>query len=150
MESLDAAALRHDFNREYARESARLEALGYGLYTAAEVTCIRESLGLSQAMLARMMGVSFTAVKRWEGGERAISDANAASLERLVDRADREVDQAVKMLKAAETHDRTFIVYRDERHLRAHHPNTDLTAPWIRMIAARVRTEVGCTIEYAA
>lgn len=124
---------------QVAAEDAFLEARNIGAYTPAEVVVMREMLGLSQVQLARVMGVSKTAVERWEAGTRGISDDNAARLDDLHARAEREVEEALAMLADVPVHDRTFIIYRDDAHLRAHHPDAPLPASWIRAVAGRVR-----------
>jgi DNA-binding transcriptional regulator YiaG len=51
-----------------------------------DFTRVREQLGLSQAGLARELGVSRAAVSRWESGERKIDNVLAIALDCLLER----------------------------------------------------------------
>jgi transcriptional regulator with XRE-family HTH domain len=47
---------------------------------------IRKRMGLTQAQLARELGVSRAAVSRWESGKRAIDNVLALAMEYLAER----------------------------------------------------------------
>jgi transcriptional regulator with XRE-family HTH domain len=53
---------------------------------AADFKRIRERMRLTQAELARALGVSRAAVSRWESGERAIDSVLVLALEHLAER----------------------------------------------------------------
>ena len=42
-----------------------------GMTTQADIAAVRAALGLSQEQMARIIGVSFSSVNRWEGGHSA-------------------------------------------------------------------------------
>jgi transcriptional regulator with XRE-family HTH domain len=52
--------------------------------TPAELKRIREALGMTQASLAESLGVTKSAVSRWEAGLRGIPEPAARLAERLL------------------------------------------------------------------
>jgi len=145
MRETDAAAMRHDLNRE----AAWAEANGIATYTPAQIRAKRAYLAMTERALARALGVSRVAVQRWESGERTISDANAVRLDELCERVSRLELEAVAAMKRLQPHERLFIIYRDDEHLRAHHPASPLTADTILAIAGRVQESIPCDIAFA-
>lgn len=136
-------------NAEYAREAARLDAEGHALYTPAEILVLRERLGLTRSALGKMLGVSERAVQRWEGGERTMLTAHADKLTGLEESAGREVARSIKAMERLTPPERVMVVYRNDAHLREHHPESPVTAGWVRAIAGRVREAVNIEIVYA-
>lgn len=136
-------------NTEYARETARLDALGESLYSPAEILVLRERLGLTRTALGKMLGVSERAVQRWEDGERTMLTAHADKLTALEEDADREVARSIRAMERLTESERVMVVYRNDAHLREHHPESPVTAGWVRAIAGRVREAVNIEIVYA-
>ena len=138
-----------DQGAEYARETARLDALGESLYTPAEILALRERLGLTRKALGERLGVSERAVARWEDGERKMLTAHADRLAGLEESAEREVTRFVRSMNHLDQSERVMVVYRNDAHLRKHHPSLPVTAGWVRAIAGRVREAVDIDIVYA-
>lgn len=145
----EAAAQRDEFDREYERESARLEALGYGSYSAGEIVAMREDMGLSMGQLARLLGADLKTVKRWEWGARGISDAYADRLEALYDQFEQHIAAALELAK---THPgTTFTMYRDEGK-GGLQPDGPFPASWTRAVGREVwkRTDGAVSLVFIA
>ena len=118
---------------------AWFDATGQGGIPAAELVVIRERMGLSQAQFAPLMGVSSRAIKRWEGGERNMTCANADIVARLEMEFDAEVARAIRALGRATDDERLVIAYRSDADLHAVHPSAGRPASWGRAVAGAVR-----------
>ena len=57
--------------------------------TGKEFKRTRTALGMSQAQLAKVLGVTVTAVARWERGERPISGPVALAMKLLLEKKER-------------------------------------------------------------
>jgi len=124
---------------EHRALESHLDATGQGGIPSAELVIIRERMGLSQAQLSALMGVSSRAIKRWEGGERNMTCANADVVARLEMEFDAEVARTIRMLGRASEDERLVIVYRSNADLHAVHPSAGRPASWGRAVAGAVR-----------
>jgi transcriptional regulator with XRE-family HTH domain len=64
---------------------------GRAAVTSGRGTRIRETAGLSQSELARLVGVTPAAISRWEAGERTPSGESAVSYAKALRRLAQEV-----------------------------------------------------------
>jgi transcriptional regulator with XRE-family HTH domain len=141
--------------------------------TSAELRCLRESLGLSIAELAAVLGLDARAatprpdepalassarkprpldrktINRWERDLQPISKANAEALARLIAYTDRAVAAIV------EAHDpsQPIITYTDgvDLNLAERGLWPTLPASWHRAVAWRAAQQIpGATITYSA
>jgi len=138
---------QHEANR---RMDEFLDSLGIGSYSPGEIRVMRAHLAMTERAFAKALGVSRIAVQRWESGERAISDANAERLDRLMAHVEGLERSAIDAIRGAAIADQTFIIYRDDEHLREHHPDSPLTADTILAIAGRVYAATGCAVVVAS
>jgi len=140
--------------------------------TSAELRCLRESLGLSIAELAAVLGLDARAatpgpeepalassarkarpldrktINRWERDLQPISKANAEALTRLVLYTDRAVAAIIEAYEPG----RPLITYADGVELHAAEPGLWATLPasWHRSVVWRAAQQIpGVTITYS-
>ncbi|MDR7336859.1 hypothetical protein [Glycomyces lechevalierae] len=141
--------------------------------TSAELRCLRESLGLSIAELAAVLGLDARAaapgpdepalagsarkaspldrktINRWERDLQPISKANAEALNRLVVYTDRAVAAIVDEHEPGQP----IITYADSVELHAAESGLWATLPaaWHRAVAWRAAQQIpGATISYSS
>lgn len=139
--------------------------------TSAELRCLRESLGLSIAELAAVLGLDARAaapgpdepalagsarkprpldrktINRWERDLQPISKANAEALVRLLV----YTDEAVAVIVDEHESGAPIVTYADDAALRGAEPELwmSLPASWHRAVAWRAAQQIpGATVRY--
>lgn len=119
------------------------------MMTAAELRCLRESLGLNVRDLAKAIGRTERNVYRWEAGEHSLARGTADALAALV----AYTDAAVTALVEAYEPDAAITTYRTDEEFRAHVDTgiLELSAQWHRAVVWRAAQQIpGATITYSS
>ena len=105
-----------------------------------ELQARREALGLSQAALARILGVEQSTVSQWESGDHAIAAGTSAYLEHLEERLEKMIDLALAGIGAAGANSAMLFTWPDDHSFWRAHPDFDGTPAVLHRIAmARAR-----------
>jgi DNA-binding transcriptional regulator YiaG len=108
--------------------------------TAAELTVMREFLGLTGDWLAEHLGVSPRTVRHWEAGKYAIPDGVKKEIESLKHRTNQYISKVTDEL--TDVTDPVLASYRTDKDYHAAHPDMRLPARWYRAVLARVAQEI--------
>lgn len=105
-----------------------------------ELQARREALGLSQGLLASLLGVAQATIARWETGQRGIPpnlDEELAAQEEIVEQL---LDHAADLLDEADGEPVTLTVYLADSDLWSAHPEMmGIPAVLHRVAMARAR-----------
>lgn len=78
--------------------------------TPAEIRLARENLGLTTREMASHLEVQDRSLRRWEDGTRGIPARAVTRVNRVIARADREVEMQVRFLSAMSRERRVFVI----------------------------------------
>lgn len=119
------------------------------IMTAAELRCLRESLGLTIRALAKAVNHTERNISRWENAEQPISRRSAEALVDLV----AYTDETLAAVVATHASGSTIITYRSDEEFQERFDTGGraLSASWHRMVAWRAAQQIpGAVITYAA
>jgi transcriptional regulator with XRE-family HTH domain len=108
--------------------------------TPAELTVVREHLGLTPEWLADYLGVSARNVRHWEAGKHQIPGGIRQRVEDLERQAGEFASGVIDQL--ANEPDPVVQVYRSDDAYCAAHPGMLLSARWHRAAIARVAQKI--------
>jgi hypothetical protein len=108
--------------------------------TPAELTVVREHLGLTPEWLANYLGVSARTVRHWEVGKHKIHGGIRQEVEDLEQQTEEFVSGTIDQL--INEPDPVVQVYRSDEEYHAAHPDALLPARWHRAAIARVAQEI--------
>lgn len=118
-----------------------------------EVRARREALGLSQGLLASLLGVAQATVSNWEAGKRAIPEGLSEDLAVQEEIVEDLVDLATELLDAAEGDPVSLAVYATDGELWESHPEmvgVPSVLHRVAMARARAMADGPCTLGVTA
>lgn len=111
-----------------------------------ELTCIRESLGLTDDALAGILKVNPRTISSWQKGRDPIPYRVPSELEKLQAETEQAVEELVEKLKGEE--EPVVFVCRNDREFAQLYPDSKFNARWWRQVALKAAKQVeGARIE---
>ena len=111
-----------------------------------ELTCIRESLGLTDDALAGILKVNPRTIRSWQKGRDPIPYRVPSELEKLQAETEQAVEELVEKLKGEE--EPVVFVCRNDREFAQLYPDSKFNARWWRQVALKAAKQVeGARIE---
>ena len=111
-----------------------------------ELTCIRESLGLTDNALAGILKVNPRTISSWQKGRDPIPYRVPSELEKLQAETEQAVEELVEKLKGEE--EPVVFVCRNDREFAQLYPDSKFNARWWRQVALKAAKQVeGARIE---
>lgn len=111
-----------------------------------ELTCIRESLGLTDDALAGILKVNPRTIRSWQKGRDPIPYRVPSELEKLQSETEQAVEELVEKLKGEE--EPVVFVCRNDREFTQLYPDSKFNARWWRQVALKAAKQVeGARIE---
>lgn len=111
-----------------------------------ELTCIRESLGLTDNALAGILKVNPRTISSWQKGRDPIPYRVPSELEKLQSETEQAVEELVEKLKGEE--EPVVFVCRNDREFAQLYPDSKFNARWWRQVALKAAKQVeGARIE---
>lgn len=111
-----------------------------------ELTCIRESLGLTDNALAGILKVNPRTISSWQKGRDPIPYRVPSELEKLQAETEQAVEELVEKLKGEE--EPVVFVCRNDREFALLYPDSKFNARWWRQVALKAAKQVeGARIE---
>lgn len=111
-----------------------------------ELTCIRESLGLTDNALAGILKVNPRTISSWQKGRDPIPYRVPSELEKLQAETEQAVEELVEKLKGEE--EPVVFVCRNDREFAELYPDSKFNARWWRQVALKAAKQVeGARIE---
>lgn len=111
-----------------------------------ELTCIRESLGLTDNALAGILKVNPRTISSWQKGRDPIPYRVPSELEKLQAETEQAVEELVEKLKGEE--EPVVFVCRSDREFAQLYPDSKFNARWWRQVALKAAKQVeGARIE---
>ena len=111
-----------------------------------ELTCIRESLGLTDNALAGILKVNPRTISSWQKGRDPIPYRVPSELGKLQAETEQAVEELVEKLKGEE--EPVVFVCRNDREFAQLYPDSKFNARWWRQVALKAAKQVeGARIE---
>lgn len=111
-----------------------------------ELTCIRESLGLTDNALAGILKVNPRTISSWQKGRDPIPYRVPSELEKLQAETEQAVEELVEKLKGEE--EPVVFVCRNDQEFAQLYPDSKFNARWWRQVALKAAKQVeGARIE---
>lgn len=130
-----------EIKKEESEEHERKERM-----VGIELTCIRESLGLTDNALAGILKVNPRTISSWQKGRDPIPYRVPSELEKLQAETEQAVEELVEKLKGEE--EPVVFVCRNDREFAQLYPDSKFNARWWRQVALKAAKQVeGARIE---